>query len=400
MANDHFCVMPFVHAFVTHKDIGPCCAYTKNPKLNSAITYWESDQLQKIKEDMLNNVKNDGCNICWKKEERGYSSLRNHSNEIYKDYIEDIKKGIKYNSPFFIDLRLGNLCNLKCRMCNSDWSSQIADEILTNPNELWDRIPNTKVTEIDDNTWQLLDKWIPYVKRVFMTGGEPTIIKKNLEYIKKIIDSNYAQNIEIIFTTNATNINKEFLNLAKNFKSVHFAVSIDGTGELASYIRYPSNWTKIKENLQLIAQNNFGISINTTIQWLNMSRLNEFFNFLDEFIQSKPKQFAGVWFQLVTNPDYLDPIHAPIFLKEKAIKDIDEFLTNSSLLKDEKYSNILFGEFKNSLISCRNFLKDNLNSVKHVDQFIKQMNMLDRLRKQKLTNVLPEFQQLGEYYVK
>ena len=66
------------------------------------------------------------------------------------------------------------------------------------------------------------------------------------------------------------------------------------------------------------------------------------------------------------------------------------------MLKDEKYSNILFGEFKNSLISCRNFLKDNLNSVKYVDQFIKQMNMLDRLRGQKLIEVLPEFQQLGE----
>ena len=43
-------------------------------------------------------------------------------------------------------------------------------------------------------------------------------------------------------------------------------------------------------------------------------------------------------------------------LKEKAIKDIDEFLTTNLLLKDEKYSNILFGEFKNSLISTRDFL--------------------------------------------
>jgi len=387
--------MPFVHAFVTHKDIGPCCAYTKNPKLNSAAEYWGSTQLQKIKEDMLNNVKNDGCNICWKKEERGYSSLRNHSNEIYKDYIEDIKKEIKYDSPFFIDLRLGNLCNLKCRMCNSDWSSQIADEMLTNPNELWDKIPNAKITEINDNTWQLLDTWIPSVKRVFMTGGEPTIIKKNLEYIKKIIDSDHAKGIELIFTTNATNINKDLLHLAKSFKSVHFAVSIDGTGELASYIRYPCNWAKIKENLQSIAQDNFGISINTTIQWLNMSRLNDFFNFLDEFMQSKPKQFAGVWFQLVTDPNYLDPIHAPTFLKVKAIKDIDEFLKTSALLKDDKHSNILFGEFKNSLISCRDFLQNNLYSVKHVDKFKKEMNKLDRLRVQKLTEVLPEFQQLG-----
>lgn len=395
MNNDHFCVMPFVHTFVTYKDIGPCCAYTNNPKLDSPKEYWLSKQLEKIKKDMLNNVKNNGCNICWKKEERGYSSLRNHSNEIYKDYIEDIKRGIKYDSPFFIDLRLGNLCNLKCRMCNSDWSSQIADEILNNPNELWHSTPNSKISEIDDNTWQLLDTWIPYVKRVFMTGGEPTIIKKNLEYIKKIIGSNYAKNIELIFTTNATNINKEFLHLAKNFKKVHFAVSIDGIGKLASYIRYPSNWTRIKENLQLIAQEDFGISINTTIQWLNMSRLNEFFDFLDEFIQSKPKQFAGVWFQLVTDPYYLDPLYAPTFLKEKAIKDIDHFLTTSLLLQDEKYSNILFGELKNSLVSCSNFLKNNLNSVKHINKFLEQMQILDRLRNQKLIEVLPEFQQLG-----
>ena len=232
-------------------------------------------------------------------------------------------------------------------------------------------------------------------KKGFHDRGRTHNHKKNLEYIKKIIENDHAKNIELIFTTNATNINREFLNLAKNFKSVHFAVSIDGAGELANYIRYPSNWEKIKENLQLIAQDNFGISINTTIQWLNMSRLNEFFDFLNEFMSSRPKQFAGVWFQLVTDPNYLDPIYAPSFLKEKAIKDIEEFLTTSSLLKDEKHSNILFGEFKNSLISCRNFLKDNLTSVKYVDQFIKQMNLLDRLRGQRLAAVLPEFQQLG-----
>jgi len=395
MSKDYFCVMPFVHAFVTHKDIGPCCAYTKNPKLNSATEYWNSAQLQKIQEDMLNNVKNNGCDICWSKEDRGYSSLRNHSNEIYKDYVEKIKMGTIFNTPFFLDLRLGNLCNLKCRMCTSDWSSQIADEILSNPAEQWDRIPDAKITEINNTTWNMLDSWIPYVKRIFMTGGEPTIIKKNLQYLKKIIDTNYAQNIEIIFTTNATNINREFLDLAKNFKSVHFAVSIDGTEELANYIRYPSNWKTIKQNLQLIAQNNFGVSINTTIQWLNMSRLKKIFNFLEEFLESKPKQFAGVWFQLVTNPNYLDPMYAPVFLKEKAIKDIDEFLSTSLILKDEKYSNILFGEFKNSLISCKDFLKNNLTLVKYVDQFIKQMQILDRLRGQKLTEVLPEFHQLG-----
>ncbi len=117
-----FCVMPFVHAFVTPNAIGPCCAYTNNPKLNSAKTYWTSEQLKNIQQNMLNNVRDKGCEICWKKEDRGFSSLRQHSNEIYKEHINNIKNKSEIKNPFYLDLRLGNLCNLKCRMCISEWT--------------------------------------------------------------------------------------------------------------------------------------------------------------------------------------------------------------------------------------------------------------------------------------
>mgnify|MGYP001959359559 CR=1 FL=1 len=207
---DNFCIMPFVHAFVTPNIISPCCAYTSKIKLNSKNQYWNSDQLKNIQKNMLDNVRDKGCGICWKKEDRGYSSLRQHSNEIYQRHIDEVKKGKQFPTPFYLDLRLGNLCNLKCRMCISEWSSQIADEILKNPNEDWGNDkPDKKIIELDDDTWRSLDKWIPYVKRVFMTGGEPTIIKRNLDYIQKIIESGYSKKIELIFTTNATNVRSE-----------------------------------------------------------------------------------------------------------------------------------------------------------------------------------------------
>ena len=94
---------------------------------------------------MLNDIRDKGCEICWKKEDRGFSSLRQHSNQIYKEHINNIKNNIEVKNPFYLDLRLGNLCNLKCRMCISEWSSQIADEILSNPNEKWDNIPAQKI---------------------------------------------------------------------------------------------------------------------------------------------------------------------------------------------------------------------------------------------------------------
>jgi len=376
---DNFCVMPFVHAFVTPNIISPCCAYTGNLKFNSKKQYWTSEQLKIIQTKMLENVRDKGCSICWDKEDRGYSSLRQHSNEIYK----------LNGSPFYLDLRLGNLCNLKCRMCISEWSSQIAKEILDNPKEEWIDTPTQKVIELDENTWQILDEWLPFVRRVFMTGGEPTIIKRNLEYINKMINTGLSKNIELIFTTNATNINEEFIKISSQFKSVSFNVSVDAVDSLANYIRYPSDWKTIEKNLQNLNERGLGVSFNTTIQWLNMTRLNEIFN----YIEHCGIGFGGIWFQLVTDPDYLDPIHAPKFMKQKCIKDIDDFL-NRPFLQQDKYNNILYGELKQSLVQVKKFLTDNLEHENFVEEFLKRMEILDRLRGQKLSDVLPELQQL------
>ena len=394
----NFCVLPFMHSFVTHNGIGPCCAYTKNPKLNSYEQYWNSNQLKNIQENMLNDTRDSGCSICWEKEDRGFPSLRNHSNEIYKHLINDILNGKEFDQPIVLDLRLGNLCNLKCRMCTSEWSSQIADEILQNPDLEWDRVPTEKVTNLNDDAWELLDRWIDRVDRVFMTGGEPTIIKKNLEYINKIIQSGRSKNVNLIFTTNATNVNSEFLKIANEFKSVHFAVSIDGVNDLANYIRFPSRWSQIKENLYTIGQGNFGVGINTTIQWLNMTRLNEMFEFIESYIEDKPTQFAGVWFQLVTHPIYLDPMYAPNFMKEKAIKDIKKFLNTSAIFKDEKYNTLLHGGLKENLDSTVKFLENSIGKEKYVDLFLRKMLQLDMLRNQKLFDILPELKVLGGQY--
>jgi MoaA/NifB/PqqE/SkfB family radical SAM enzyme len=386
---DNFCVMPFVHAFVTPNIISPCCAYTGNLKFNSKKQYWTSEQLKIIQTKMLENVRDKGCSICWDKEDRGYSSLRQHSNEIYKTHIEQIKDRKLNGSPFYLDLRLGNLCNLKCRMCISEWSSQIAKEILDNPKEEWIDTPTQKVIELDENTWQILDEWLPFVRRVFMTGGEPTIIKRNLEYINKMINTGLSKNIELIFTTNATNINEEFIKISSQFKSVSFNVSVDAVDSLANYIRYPSDWKTIEKNLQNLNERGLGVSFNTTIQWLNMTRLNEIF----DYIEHCGIGFGGIWFQLVTDPDYLDPIHAPKFMKQKCIKDIDDFL-NRPFLQQDKYNNILYGELKQSLVQVKKFLTDNLEHENFVEEFLKRMEILDRLRGQKLSDVLPELQQL------
>jgi len=393
---DKFCIMPFVHAFVSPDRISPCCHYQPGIKVNSLDQYWSSYELRSIRQNMLNNRDDKGCFDCRDKEKRGFSSLRQHSNKIYERYIQTVKEGKKYDFPRYLDLRLGNLCNLKCRMCVSHWSSQIADEILQNPKEDWalDKAYK-KIIELDDDSWNTLGKWIPHLRRVFMTGGEPTIIKKNLEYIQKIIDTGHSNKIDLIFTTNCTNVNREFLGLIKHFRNVHFNVSIDATGELANYIRFPSNWEKVEENLNTIGQHEVGVALNTTVQWLNMTRLDNIFDFIDRYVESQPKRFAGVFFQLVQHPYYLDPIHAPRFMKDKAIADIDAYLKRNINFKDKKFTQLEAGQFITSLQQTKKFLQDNLNKTKYVDEFLTRMEILDRLRGQKIFDVLPELKQIG-----
>tara|TARA_B100001057_G_C22230222_1_gene711740 strand:- start:149 stop:532 length:384 start_codon:yes stop_codon:yes gene_type:complete len=124
-----------------------------------------------------------------------------------------------------------------------------------------------------------------------------------------------------------------------------------------------------------------------------MTRLDEIF----DYIENCGISFGGIWFQLVTDPHYLDPIHAPRFMKEKCITDIDNFL-NKPFLQEEKYQNILYGELKNSLVQTKEFLTKNIDNVQYVKEFLKRMEILDRLRGQKLFDALPELKQLGEQH--
>jgi len=71
-------------------------------------------------------VKHPTCRKCWNLEENNMSSYRVNWNRQYEqEGNTDLTSRIE-----IIDLRLGNRCNLKCRMCNSTWSNQISDQIV------------------------------------------------------------------------------------------------------------------------------------------------------------------------------------------------------------------------------------------------------------------------------
>jgi MoaA/NifB/PqqE/SkfB family radical SAM enzyme len=81
-----------------------------------------SDHMRTLREQFLAGEKPQTCRRCWMEERAGRTSKRMHTLDrmkhmgISSDWTADAKP------LMFLDLKLGNICNLKCRICGS-WSS-------------------------------------------------------------------------------------------------------------------------------------------------------------------------------------------------------------------------------------------------------------------------------------
>jgi pyruvate-formate lyase-activating enzyme len=306
--NKSFCAVPFVSTMVnTDTTIRYCCmvkgAYNKikkpdgtfySCKDNFISEAWNSQDMRDIRLAMIEGKRIEGCTVCYDQEANGRTSNRQHSiqewnwrlgrehlNRLVAEAVDN--NGHLDSDPVYLDLRLGNLCNLKCRMCNPWNSSQIVKEhenLAKNAeySEVWRKtFGKFPLTVMDDQQWFDHDiMWdqvislIPTLKKVYMTGGEPTLIKNNFKFMKKCIEQG-RKDIVLFFNTNCTNVNKQFLELISQFDQVNINASMDGIGIVNEYIRAPSDWKQISENIEKLAQMpNVNLGVTPTIQVYNV----------------------------------------------------------------------------------------------------------------------------------
>ena len=128
-----FCMSPWVQLHAqTNGKVAPCCmSYAlegnevgdlrKNPNLGDA---WNSENMKKLRRNMLGGKKSSICTSCYKYESLGRDSERKLYNRDYEDYFSRIKETgadgslPEVNVPV-IDIRFSNKCNYKCRICDS-----------------------------------------------------------------------------------------------------------------------------------------------------------------------------------------------------------------------------------------------------------------------------------------
>ena len=278
-----------------------------------------------------------------------------------KDWTPDAEPTLK-----FIDFKLGNVCNLKCRICGSWSSSKWAQEEMDyedNPvarhNLKEGGWPKKQPKFFED-----IKEDLAHAEYFEFTGGEPFMIHNHFRILEHCVEKGYAKNIDIHYNTNGTQLpHREIFDLWKNFKRVEIAFSIDDVGEQFEYQRHPANWKEVNHNLnqfKVYQTANMEFQICSTINFFNVFSLAKLMlwvrNFAPKFfyvntcfepvyfnIQTLPKQIKNI-----VNARYSDLKDFKGILRymNSADRDTEEIrqLRKQRIILADKYRNENFGD--------------------------------------------------------
>lgn len=316
------CPLPWTHLEVdVNGGASPCCLYKGNvPGVKvyeqTLKSIQQGNYMESLREQFRNGERPAGCANCWAEEDAGKTSKR--MNSIYKmqknlaDWTPNSEPSLK-----FIDFKLGNVCNLKCRICGSWSSSKWAQEELD-----YGENPVAK-KNLQEGGWpKKHPQFFEDVKQDLaeaeffeFTGGEPFMIKNHFKILEHCVEKGFAKHQDIHYNTNGTQLpSQEIFDLWKHFKRVEIAFSIDDVGEQFEYQRHPADWKEVNQNLTEFKKrktDNMEFQICSTINIFNIFNLAK----LNLWV----RQFAPKFFYVNTcfDPDVFNVQTLP-----KRVKDI------------------------------------------------------------------------------
>ena len=355
-----FCVYPWMEFILgPNSHIKLCCIAERAVEnetgeaymfgKDSLESYWNSYGLRKIRKKMLSGEKIKDCRHCYYQESIGRTSYRQSFNKHWfksehgKNILDRVEKsrtnGYKVEEqPLYLDIRPGNLCNLKCRMCNPGSSSKIYQEqkemLKASPSEFGSLIDTSYFQKDGEKfynwhknkeIWKSIYRWAPGTKQLYFTGGEPTLIKENWQLIDYLKQKGYSKNIHLIFNLNCTHVPDKLIDTFETFSTVNIAFSVDGYKGVQEYIRHPSQWEEIERNIVKILKSRKGntqFHFSPVVQVYNIFDLPRLLRWIDELQINYGKIDNSMI--MCTKPEFLDIAILPKNIKKEALK-IEEY---------------------------------------------------------------------------
>lgn len=360
-----FCIVPWTQLEIGPLgDIRPCCEYKGyygniNDTSKSLIEMWNGKDFRKLRSDYLNGLEPNGCRKCFQQEQAGLSSRRQQENQVFSKFINDDLSDIAV-SPILIDFKLGNVCNIKCRICSSINSHLWRSDERKVFGFSFDNNKEQDWVESEER-WNELKSFVDYLEVIYISGGEPFLIKKNFEFLKYCVDQGRSKSIRVRFVTNGTvPIKPEYIDILQEFKEVTIMYSIDDIGQRFEYQRNPAKWSKVERNFIDAMELKFlDLRIVYTVSIFNVLSSYEF----TEWCNNIKYPIDRVYVNFLRDPSHFD-----ISIMSPEQKQMVKEKLGNSLMENQikKYLETSFTQADQELVTQnRNLVVKNIDQVRN-----------------------------------
>ena len=397
--HEKFCVLPWISLEASPiGTVRPCCladneivddSGNKFELLTASFNDVQASQhMRRLREDFLAGKRPQTCRKCWNEERAGRTSKRMHTLDRLKHVLPEQEWTADAKPLMFLDLKLGNICNLKCRICGSWSSSQYATEELNDMHPDKDKKSTYPYQMLragnwpreNQQFWSEIDSVLDQIRYIEFTGGEPFLIKEHFNMLQGIVDRGIAGEVEIHYNTNGTVYPEEAIEIWRHFKTVEIAISVDDIGPRFEYQRSNAVWSEVTNNVErfkaLRAEHpNIQLQVCCTVNVFNVLYLQEVAWWI------KHTGFNFVYWNMMHDAWYFSIATLPDTAKVK----IAEYL-RSCVFPSEYQAEI-------------DRIIDFMNNGASTDGFMLKMKIqdLDRKRQQNLADVAPAFAEIIDY---
>jgi len=397
--HDKFCILPWVSLETSPiGTVRPCCLAEEeivdshSVKFNLASanldTVQNSEYMYQLRQEFLAGQRPATCRKCWTEEDAGRTSKRMHTLDRLKHMIPDEPWTHHARPLMFLDLKLGNICNLKCRICGSWSSSAFATEELTHiPDPAFRKssfhyqmLRQGAWPKENRTFWDQIDGMLDQIRYIEFTGGEPFMIQEHFDMLQGMVDRGIAGQVEIHYNTNGTHYPQRAETIWQHFRTVEIAFSIDDLADRFEYQRTNAVWSEVVNNLDRFrwlrsVNKNIQLQVCSTVNIFNVWHLEGLAEWIDL------QDFDFIYWNMLHEARYFSIASLPQSAKDLAARRLDAATVRSFHRRE-------FDQIRDFMMAGESMPAQQIRA---------QIEKLDQRRGQNLRSVIWELAEALEY---
>lgn len=429
-----FCSSPWFHVRLSYDGGFESCRWAKNPQRRynfqntTIMQYYNSDQMQQLRQQLLDGEKPSHCDTCYYEE--SFGKLNGRIRQLNKSAVDvnnfnltlrssphydNFKYSLDNNGmanlePVDLQIELGNKCNSACIMCNPEASSRletdykklhkIDGELFAHP------ATYTSWTRDQSNVERFVEQItsIKNLRYVHFLGGETLYEEAFYTICDRLIDSGKAQSIIIGTTTNGTIYNDRITRYIQNFQQFHLGISIESVTDLNDYVRWPGKIDNILPNIDKFLHlrdtcPKLFISLRITPNVFTVWEIDKLFTYMIE------NQVIAESCNILHDPTCLrieilpDDIRQEIISKIKVLIDYYELDKQDivNVRRQDKINQVISNVILDYYHFISNYkISDNVETVRY--QLVKFIKAFEAIRYNSIINHIPRYEKFLRYY--